>query len=539
MGDELPRRRGKNCGTRWVVGAAWALAALAAADAATGAGEVAPGTPIVAVRIERHDIYDLDDPATSGRAYRWIDALHALTRENFIRSLLLFRVGDALDPLRLAESELILRGTGFLNPVTISAYPVPGGAEVVVETRDQWTIGLDFTYDVSGNRERSGGSISDDNLLGTGKSVLLDFSSDPERTSKTVGYKDLTFFGSRWQLDLKYTTSSDGFARFLRVQYPFYALKTPRAGGVEWREESSEGHLWSEGERSVKGAADSRDFEAWFGLRLPGEDIRTDRLIVGLFGERARFGEWRRTDGSPYPRPADRDLLGAEVGWEHQTFRWQVVQGFRSWNRQEDLPLGPNWRVTTGFSSPALGGDRPRLRYRAALDVGRWRERTYMWAHADLTGRVERGQLANALTHLELGGAMTGKAGFRLRAAADLGHELDGERQLTLGADTGLRGYDPNSFDGTSRTVANVEWRRRLTGEFLHIAVLGLTAFADTGKTWGARVGPSSEGWRSDVGAGVLLEITRASVVRIVRLEVAFPDRGGPPVFQITSQSLF
>jgi hemolysin activation/secretion protein len=122
---------------------------------------------------------------------------------------------------------------------------------------------------------------------------------------------------------------------------------------------------------------------------------------------------------------------------------------------------------------------------------------------------------------------------------ADLGHKLDGDRQLTLGADTGLRGYDPNRFDGTSRLVANVEWRHRLTGELLHVAVLGLTAFGDGGRTWGARVGPSSEGWRSDVGAGLLVEITRAAVVRILRLEVAVPDRGGRPVFQITSQSLF
>ena len=41
------------------------------------------------------------------------------------------------------------------------------------------------------------------------------------------------------------------------------------------------------------------------------------------------------------------------------------------------------------------------------------------------------------------------------------------------------------------------------------------------------------------VGAGILLEITRAAVVRILRLEVAFPDRGGPPVLQVTTQSLF
>jgi hypothetical protein len=87
--------------------------------------------------------------------------------------------------------------------------------------------------------------------------------------------------------------------------------------------------------------------------------------------------------------------------------------------------------------------------------------------------------------------------------------------------------------------VTNLEWRRRITGELLHVAALGVTAFTDAGKTWGARVGPSTEGWRADAGAGLLVEITRASVVRILRLEVAYPDRGKGPVFQLTSDSLF
>jgi hypothetical protein len=87
--------------------------------------------------------------------------------------------------------------------------------------------------------------------------------------------------------------------------------------------------------------------------------------------------------------------------------------------------------------------------------------------------------------------------------------------------------------------VTNLEWRHRITGELLHVAALGLTAFADAGRTWRARVGPSTEGWRSDVGAGVLVELTRASLVRILRFELAFPDRGGRPVFLITTDSLF
>lgn len=513
------------------------LCALATPGA--GAEEVAPGTPIVAVRIDRHDVFDLDDPSTSAWPYRWVDALHILTREDFIRSLLLFREGDRLDPLRLAESELILRGTGFLNPVNISARPVPGGAEVVVDTHDQWSTGVDVNFGISGDRRHVGFGLSEDNVLGLGKSLLFDVTSDTERTSTTFRYRDITFLRSRWQLELEHQSSSDGSTDHLRLEYPFFSLTTPRAGGVDWSRNESTMYLWSDGERRVAGEGRIRSWEVWGGLRLAGSGIRTDRLLAGAFGELALFRNWQSLYGPPYPQPQDRNLAGPEVGWDHRTFRWKLVQGFRAWLRQEDLPLGPNWTVTTGLSLPLFGGDRIRLRYHGVFESGQFEGRTYTWQRVDLSGRVESRGLANVITHLEAGGAITGSAGLRVRVAADLGHALDGERQLALGADTGLRGYDPSTFDGTSRVVANVEWRHRITGELLHVAALGLTAFADGGETWGARVGPSTEGWRGDVGAGALVELTRASLVRIIRLEVAFPDRGGGPVYLITTDSLF
>jgi hypothetical protein len=516
------------------VGALIVLAALGA-----GTAEVAPGTPIVAVRIVRHDVFDIDDPATAAWGYRAVNALHVLSRESFIRALLLFKAGDPLDPLRLAESELILRDTGFLNPVSITAHPVAGGAEVVVETTDQFTLELSIDYSREGSRRNSGVSVTEENLFGWGKGVQVEVKTTPERTSTSVEYKDPLLFGSRWRLVTSYKDSSDGSTEYLQVEYPFFALSTPRAAGVEWRSEGLQEYLWSDGERSVAGQADTRSFELWGGLRLSGTGIRTNRLTAGVFGEHAAFANWHRLDGSPYPQPQDRDLMGVEAGWEHQTFAWKVVQGFRAWKRQEDLPLGPNWLLTAGLSLPAFGGDRPRLPYHGSLTVGRLTGARYSWLAADLSGRLESGGVANAITHLEVGGAVTGPAGLRMRIAADIGHNLDGERQLTLGADEGLRGYDPYTFDGTSRLVINMEWRHRLTGELLHFMMLGVTTFADTGKTWGARVGPPTEGWRSDVGVGLLAELTRAAVVRVVRLELGFPDRGGGPVFLVTTNSLF
>ncbi|MBI5442955.1 MAG: hypothetical protein HY900_17290 [Deltaproteobacteria bacterium] len=501
--------------------------------------DVASGTPIVTVQINRGDVFDLDDPSTSAWPYHWVNALHVVTREDFIRRLLLFKAGDPLDPLKLAESEIILRGTGFLNPVSVSARPVPGGAEVTVETHDQWTLAVNISFGVEGDRRSATFGISDDNVFGFGKSFLFDVTDDPERTSTTLRYRDITFLRSRWQLELEHRESSDGSANHFRFEYPFFSLRTPRAAGGNWRREVSTKYLWADGERRVAGESNTRGWEVWGGLRLPAGKLRTNRLLAGAFGESALFRNWGSLNGPPYPQPKDRELLGPEVGWEHQTFRWKVVKGFRAWFRQEDLSLGPNWRVLTGLSLPFFGGDGVRLRYDAAFDSGQLSGRVFTWQRVALSGRVENRGLANAISRVELGGAITGTAGLRVRVAADLGYALDGERQLTLGADTGLRGYDPNTFDGTSRVVANVEWRRRLTGEVLHVAALGVTAFADCGKTWGERVGPSTEGWRTDVGAGLLVELTRTSRVRVVRFEMAFPDRGGGPVYLITTESLF
>ena len=67
----------------------------------------------------------------------------------------------------------------------------------------------------------------------------------------------------------------------------------------------------------------------------------------------------------------------------------------------------------------------------------------------------------------------------------------------------------------------------------------GIYKSVDAGKTWAPRVGPSTHGIRKDAGVGVLIESTRAALLRVIRVEVAFPDRGGKAVFLISGSSLF
>lgn len=514
-------------------------AILIASTLATGEPEVPPGTPIVAIPIVRHDIFDLDNPETSSWPYRWANALHVLSRERFIRAMLLFRVGDKLDPALLAESARLLRATEFLSPVYITAHAAPGGAEVVVETHDQWTTLVGGSFGLSGRRVHYGASLTEQNFLGLGKELNLSFDRDQERTTTALNYKDPLFLGTRWRLRVDHADSSDGKSNGIRLEYPFFALATPRAGGITWLKGNQTDFLYSQGNQVVSGFTHQQDLLLWGGLRLPGGGAGANRLTAGVFYRNVSYSDWRRDDGTPYPTPEDRTMAGPQVGFERQSGLWVLVQGFRGWQAQEDLPLGPNWSATVGFSFPAFGGDERRLPLAGRFNASWLSGAQYSWLSVAAEGRAEEGRLDNAIAHLVVGTARVGPSGLRARLAMDLGQNLDGNVQLPLGADTGLRGWQPDYFDGTSRAVANLEWRHQIGGEVLHIAVLGVSAFVDVGRSWKPRVGQSTDGWRKDAGVGVLIESTRASKLRIIRIEAGWPDHGKGPVIVITGTPIF
>lgn len=499
---------------------------------------VPTGTPIVAVVIDRHDVFDTDQPGQSAWPYRVANALHVMTREHFIRSQLLFREGDAYDPLTVEESARILRRLGFLNPVILHVRPVPGGCAVVVETHDQWTTQAGLNYGRMGNRHHAGFALSEANLLGWGKTLTLDFDRSNERNTFTVRYLDPLFWGRRLRLDAEHSNATDGSVDKLAIESPFYSLATPYAGAAEWFRGTRTKWLYAGGRQALSGSVEERRLVLWGGMRLPGNAL-THRLRVGIFQERARFGAWSWENGDPFEPPEDRKLSGILVAAERQPARWSVVSGLRAWERQEDIAIGTRWNAWVGWSMPLLGADRERFLLRAtashALQRGTW----YAWVEGGLGGRIERSDWVNGLLQVEAAAVQTGRQGWRGRIAGAWSHELDRDRQLTLGADTGLRGWDPDTFDGTSRLVVNLEWRKQLTGEVLSLGIIGIGAFADAGRTWGARYGEPMRRWHADVGVGLLIELTRASMVRIVRLEVALPDDGRGPVFLATSASLF
>jgi hypothetical protein len=122
------------------------------------------------------------------------------------------------------------------------------------------------------------------------------------------------------------------------------------------------------------------------------------------------------------------------------------------------------------------------------LRRGQW----LVLGEARIEGRVDDGDFQSWVAGAWIGAAQLGRRGWQLRLLADASRDLDLDRQLTLGADVGLRGWSPDFFDGTGRALANVQWRALIKDDVFHVLALGFEVFADAGATWDPRVGRES-----------------------------------------------
>ncbi|MBD3850221.1 MAG: hypothetical protein IFK93_02935 [Acidobacteria bacterium] len=516
---------------------------LSLPNIATADPEVDPtleGLPIIAIHIDRKDIFDTSDPKTKAWFYRWANALHIISKEDFIRSMLLFKEDDAFSASRAAESARMLRGLGIMNPVNITAHRVDGGVDVMVETRDQWTLKAGASLGVFGSNASYKVDVEEENLLGWGKAVSVAYESDIERDSWSLGYFDPNVFNSRWRVNLAHATYSDGFSDRVVVDRPFYSLATPWTWGVSGLRKELNDHLYSQSESVVEGLHESERLSVWGGARLPGGGHITRRLIAGWDYSQNLYSDWMWEDtGTPYPQPEDRLISGPRLSFEQVVDRFIVVEGFRAWTVQEDVPLGPNFSLTTIFSAPRFGGDRERLlmagRAHAASQRGRWLLLGDTW----LSGRLEDGSTHNLVAGLQIGAAQLGISGWQIRLFVEGSRRLDRDRQLTLGADIGLRGWDPNYFDGTGRALLNVQWRKLLKKELLGLFSFGIVFFGDAGKTWDPRVGPDTDGVRFDAGAGLLFDLSHIGRSTLLRVDAAVPDDGTGVTVTISTSTIF
>ncbi len=501
---------------------------------------IPPGSVIGEVRIVTKDIFDPDKPGEDKKVFRLANRLHPTTRPGVIESQLTFQPGDVFSPELIAESARLLRDNDYLYDVEIQpTLREDGKVDVEVTTRDVWTLEGSASFSRSGGENDTSVSIADTNLFGTGKELSVARIGTVDRTSNLIRFRDPNILGSRVRMTASYADNSDGSRTRFELEQPFYSLSSRWAAGVRLFSDERLERIFKLG-KVASGFEHRNDFlEVYGGFSRGLVNGVTRRWMTGFTYSKEDFEKSRKFPKEVIPLPADRTLAYPWVGFELIEDRYIVERDLNRIQRSEDLNLGRQFNFLLGFSSPTFGAESERWILQSAFSSG-WRPTPRQlilgqiggatrYGDSDAENLVAGGRLRYYLRHFR-------EQLFYVSLGADLARRLDGEEQLLLGGDSGLRGYPLRYQLGDRRVLLTVEQRFFSDLELFKLVHVGGAIFFDAGQAWfvdslsrrDSKLNQQERRVLKDIGLGLRLGSSRSSRGAVLHLDIAYPlDRSG------------
>jgi len=467
----------------------------------------------------------------------FIRETHATTRPEIVRGYLLLGVGDRCDPLRLSESERILRAQPFLADASIDVLPGDrGGVRLEVRTIDEFSLVLSGSLSDEPPSVRSARTGSG-NLSGLGISTTAAWRHRPWYDDRIeLRIADYQFAGrpnilsmslvrdqfgrdDRAELTLPFRTDVQRFAwRTLvgesRTRAPFaqrdsgrlvlgYSREYAEAGGII--------RVGPPGQLSL------------FGLAISNERAFPDSAAelvtsTGFIADTAaaftgRFAELKAA------------RINALMGI--RGLRFMRVRGFDALRGTQDIPIGLQLGTLVGRSLNAFGAKSndvfvssdiyvgagvPRLTYQLQFHgEGRRPRGIREWDNLVGSARITRhSRPTDWRTRI-----MTVEWSGTSRALVP--------HSLSLGiADGGMRGFRDATAIGGRRAIFRFD-EQVYAGSPFNYADFGFSLFSDVGRLWDGDVPyGTTTPMRWSVGASLLLAVPVRST-QMWRLEFAVP----------------
>jgi hemolysin activation/secretion protein len=209
--------------------------------------------------------------------------------------------------------------------------------------------------------------------------------------------------------------------------------------------------------------------------------------------------------------------------------------------RTQDINLGTRFSLYSTIANTAFGSDRNAIVLAALYGTGTRLDNT-SFLRGEFSGstRIEKGQSVNSLYQAEgryykIFGPKFWKEHYMgthtlaVRASLISGYDLDGEREFSIGADRGLRGYKARAFNGDQAFMLNIEHRATVAENVFNLMSVGVAGFVDIGGASSRQLNDLfGNRLYSDVGVGLRLGFPRSGSGGVARIDIAVPMRDGP-----------
>ena len=491
------------------------------------------------VHVITQNIFDPKKPGEDRRLFRLADRLHIVTRPEVVERQVLMKPGDDYSAQAAAESERILRRNRYLYDAEVKPVLVGDGqVDLEVVTRDVWTLQGGIGFRRSGGANTTRFQVQDVNFLGTGKGISLTHETTVDRTSSEISYDDPSLAGTHGRLSLAYADNSDGTLKDLTLERPFYSLDTRWALGVQATTDDRVDSLYNLGHVFDRFQHQEDVFGVYTGWSPGLSGRHTHRFLAGFFFDRDRFGPAAGT-APPVLLPGDRTLAYPWVSYDYLQDGYFTARDMDRIQRTEDVNMGRQFHLRIGYSSTSWGATLNRVVADASAATG-WHPGPRQILLAGFQGSSRFG--GSGAENLLMGGSLRyyvrdfGDHIFYAALSGDISHQLDPERQLLLGGDTGLRGYPLRYLQGDRRVLLTLEQRFYSSRELLHLLHLGAAVFFDAGSAWfedGDGKVAARRALLKDVGFGLRFGSSRSSRGSMIHLDLAFPLNGDSSIKRV------
>lgn len=471
---------------------------------------------------------NIDDPTEKNpsRADKILNSTYTKTRTFIINKYLLFREGDTISALRMADNERLLRELPYIDDASITIIPVSDEiVDVAVVVREQYPYGFDLSLsDITVGNVR----LFDKNFIGMGHDFQI---------SLPYNFDKYPYPG----FGTKYTVRN--IARsFADLELDFSdGLGSTRMGGLFGRDfiTSETKYAWSASVRLTYTTEDLDTMAVPGQLRYTFQDywaarsVMVDRSTVTRLiftGRYVHNNVFRRPEieDDSYYRLQNYKLFTGSLALSSQRFINTSL--IYSYGRTEDIPYG--------YMLEAVGG----------LEINEFKRRQYLGLKASYgniftklgyfyaginystfynNGNTEQGLINSSIRYFT---PLIQAGRSKIRTFVNIYHTRGFNRYtdeyLYLKNDDYIRGFRNDSIRGSNRIVFSLE-PVLLTPRSLYGFRFALFAFVDAGFLINGQINSGDYQNVSALGAGVRIRNDQL-VLNTIQIRFAFYPNSPP-----------
>ncbi|MEH8021530.1 BamA/TamA family outer membrane protein [Rheinheimera metallidurans] len=478
---------------------------------------------IKSITYTANNVFDLTDKH-SFWLHEFANYTHTITKESVLEDDLLFQPSDTLRLKDLAETERLLRSRRYIREaeVRITHYCTESNSVIVnVSTWDNWSLLPTLDFSSEGGRSKSAIGIDEDNLLGTGNRLNLEYKHDSERSGAGFVFLSPNMFGSFWNSAVAYSKNSDGNNYRLGINRPFYRLSSPWALGFDIERISEDVNEYDAGEEYNSYERQHNKFKAELGYKLNLNSKHVHRLKLAFEANSHKFYE---NDRTLFGFAEDRNLTGYWAEYEYIQAKYKKLYNINSFNRTEDFNLGWQFNAKIGQYNEKLGADVNALFWSISATKN-WQLATDLWLLSDARYTQRQFEQTQFLfnSHWQLVKQLNDYNTIVGKLTLDKGQNPFRDEPLYIGGEDQLRAYPAYFRSGKSRAVITAEYRHYTDWSLWQLLDVAFAGYVDAGKIWQTKeqdANTSSGGTLVGIGTGVRLLSSHSSRGTMIHIDL-------------------